>query len=337
MENRTQSSTIPTNYLAGIPNRRPGDFNFKHPRTRSSRSFQVLNAFTVDVEDYFQVTAFEEDIPRSSWPDYSSRVVENTQRLLDLLAQHRVRGTFFILGWVAEKFPQLVREIHAAGHEVGSHSYWHRLVYQQTPGEFRKDLRRSRDVLTDILGEDVTCYRAPTFSITGRSWWALEILVEEGFTVDSSIFPVRHDRYGVPDGNPDIHEIETASGPITEFPPSTYRCLGRNLPVAGGGYFRLMPLHWTLHCVLRINEDASRPFMFYTHPWEIDGRQPKLSAGTRLSRFRHRVNLNHTAGRLHQLLARFPFGRMDHVIVAHTESAPATLPPVEPTSASALS
>ncbi len=287
----------------------------------SRSSARTLNAFTVDVEDYFQVTAFERDIPRSHWPDFPSRVVNNTQRLLELLDRHRVRGTFFILGWIAERFPQLVQTIHAAGHEIGSHSYWHRLAYKQTPDEFREDLRRSRDVLTDLIGEKVTCYRAPTFSITRKSWWALEILAEEGFTVDSSIFPVHHDRYGVPDLNPTIHPINTPSGAITEFPPSTYQMLGRNFPVAGGGYFRLLPLSWTLHCVRSINEKSKRPFMFYTHPWEIDPAQPRVSAGGRVSQFRHRVNLKKTEARISQLLSRFSFGRLDRVLELAEQTA----------------
>ena len=290
-------------------------------------SNQMLNAFTVDVEDYFQVTAFEQDIPRSKWPDFSSRVVQNTQRLLELLDRHRVHGTFYVLGWIAERFPQLVSDIHAAGHEIGSHSYWHHLIYQQTPDEFRDDLRRSRDVLTNIIGEKITCYRAPTFSITRKSWWALEILIEEGFTVDSSIFPVRHDRYGVPDADPGIHEIKTPSGTITEFPPSTRRLFGRNLPVAGGGYFRLLPLDWTLRNVRNINEHVRRPFMFYTHPWEIDHQQPRLPVGTRLSRFRHRVNLARTEPRLNQLVARHRFGRVDAVLAQQTQTPLTTVDP----------
>lgn len=274
----------------------------------------MLNAFTVDVEDYFQVTGFERDIPRSQWPDFPSRVVQNTQRLLELLNRHRVQGTFFVLGWIADRFPQLVGEIHAAGHQIGSHGYWHRLIYEQKPHQFRDDLRRSRDVLTDIIGEKIHCYRAPTFSITRKSWWALEILVEEGFTVDSSVFPVHHHRYGVPDAQPGVHEITTPSGTITEFPPSTLRLFGRNLPVAGGGYFRLMPLSWTLRCVRSINERAGRPFLFYAHPWEIDGEQPRISAGSRLGRFRHYLNLGKTEERLDQLVASYRFGRLDAAI-----------------------
>ncbi len=159
---------------------------------------QILNAFTVDVEDYYQVSAFEKHVRRDDWDQWESRVEHNTHRMMQLLERHNVRGTFFILGWVARRFPRLVREIHACGHEVGSHGFWHRLIYEQSPGEFRDDLRHSREVLEDAIGAGVTAHRAASFSITARSLWALDILVEEGFSVDSSIFPVRHDRYGIP-------------------------------------------------------------------------------------------------------------------------------------------
>ena len=282
---------------------------------------RIANAFSVDVEDYFQVTAFERDIPRSQWASFPSRVVQNTRRLLELLARHQVHGTFFVLGWTAERFPQLIHDIHAAGHEIGSHSYWHRLIYEQTPDEFRDDLRRSREVLTDIIGQKVNCFRAPTFSITRKSWWALEILVEEGFTVDSSIFPVRHDRYGVPDAEPGIHEITTPSGSITEFPPSTLRRLGRNLPVAGGGYFRLYPFALSAACLRRINRHNRAPFMFYVHPWEIDPRQPRLRVSSFSSRARHYVGLARTHSRLDDLLGAFPFGTMQQAIEYATKAA----------------
>ena len=163
-----------------------------------SSALHLLNAFTVDVEDYYQVSAFERHVRREHWDRWESRVVANTHRILKLLDRHNVKGTFFVLGWVGHRYPQLVREIHAGGHEVGSHSYWHRLIYDCSPDEFRDDLRRSRDVLEDAIGARVTAHRAPSFSITARSLWALEVLVEEGFTVDSSIFPIHHDRYGIP-------------------------------------------------------------------------------------------------------------------------------------------
>jgi polysaccharide deacetylase family protein (PEP-CTERM system associated) len=273
----------------------------------------LLNAFTVDVEDYYQVSAFERHIDRGSWHEYESRVAPNTRRILRLLDEHNVRGTFFILGWVAEKHPELVAEIDRRGHEIASHSYWHRLVYQQTPEEFRRDLRQSRDVLEQIIGRPVTAFRAPSFSITRRSLWALEILVEEGFRVDSSIYPVYHDRYGIPDARPHIHRLETAAGPLWEFPPAVRRVGRWNLPVSGGGYFRLYPRAWTQRCIEHINR-AGRPFMFYIHPWEVDPDQPRLRVGSRVARFRHYLNLAGAEGKLNRLLGSVRFGGLQHVV-----------------------
>jgi polysaccharide deacetylase family protein (PEP-CTERM system associated) len=273
----------------------------------------MLNAFTVDVEDYYHVSAFERSIARSAWGTFESRVVANTQRLLDLLARHQVRGTFFVLGWVADKFPRLVREIIAGGHEVGSHSYWHRLVYETSPLEFREDLRRSIRAIEDAGGVRVECYRAPSFSITRRSLWALEILAEEGIRIDSSIFPVRHDRYGIPDAEPSIHVRSTPAGTLMEFPPAVARLGGLRLPVGGGGYFRLYPLWLTKHCLRQINAQG-RPFMFYTHPWELDPRQPRLAAAGPLGRWRHYVNLARTESRLDRLMGAFGFGPLRAVV-----------------------
>ena len=280
-----------------------------------------LNVFSVDVEDYFQVSAFEPYLARDQWPDQESRVVANTQVLLRLIERHQVHGTFFVLGWVAERFPQLVREIHQSGHELGSHSYWHRLVYEQSPDEFRSDLIRSRDVLQQITGAAVTAYRAPSFSITARSLWALEILAEEGFTADSSIFPIHHDRYGIPLAERRLHTIATPAGPLQEFPPAVVRCGRWNLPVSGGGYFRLYPWAWSRFCFRRINRGGA-PFMFYVHPWEVDPQQPRLGLGSRAARFRHHVGLASTEGKLEQLLQTFRFGRLCDVLAHH-----AALPP----------
>ncbi|NQT13344.1 MAG: DUF3473 domain-containing protein, partial [Planctomycetes bacterium] len=265
-----------------------------------------LNAFTVDVEDYFQVSAFEKDVPRSKWDLYEIRVVESTRRILDLLNRHNVRATFFVLGWVARRYPNLVREIHGSGHEIGSHGYWHRLIYEQSSPEFRRDLVQSRDALADVLGTPITAYRAPSFSITARSLWALEILAEEGFTVDSSIVPTHHDRYGIPGANGEIHRIETPAGPLWECPPPVVKLGPITLPVGGGGYFRLYPWSWTRHFLSRIHRNGRGPFVFYVHPWEIDPQQPRLPAGSRISRFRHRVNLSRTEAKLDLLLAEFP-------------------------------
>jgi polysaccharide deacetylase family protein (PEP-CTERM system associated) len=267
----------------------------------------MTNAFTVDVEDYFQVSGFEAIIQRSAWRGFESRVIANTLRLLDLMDRHGVQGTFFILGWVADHYPGLVREIHERGHEIGSHSYWHRLVYEQTADEFRDDLCRSRNVIEDIIGVPVTAYRAPSFSITQRSMWALEILVEEGFTMDSSVVPIHHDRYGIPGAKRGPHMLKTPSGSILEFPPSVARFAGLNLPVGGGGYFRLFPIAWTIYWLGRL---GYLPIMFYVHPWEIDPDQPRLHVGSPMSRFRHYVHLATTEHKLDQLLNHFAFGSM---------------------------
>ena len=274
----------------------------------------LINAFTVDVEDYFQVSAFEKHVARSQWDQYASRVVDNTQRILRLLNRHDVQATFFVLGWVADRYPDLVREIHHAGHEVGSHSFWHRLVYDLSPEEFRDDLRRSRDVLEDLIGASVTAYRAPSFSITKRSLWALEILIEEGFCVDSSIFPIHHDRYGIPGAKMSVHTLQTKAGQLWEFPPSVARFAGFNLPVSGGGYFRLYPFALTRYCLNRLNRTRQEAFMFYVHPWEVDPEQPRLGVGSRMSRFRHHVNLSSTERKLEALLGNFRFGRLCDVI-----------------------
>lgn len=279
----------------------------------------LVNALTVDVEDYFQVTALEPVCLRTQWGHMPSRVEANTRRLLDVFAQHQVRATFFILGWTARQFPHLVREIVAAGHELGCHSFWHRLVYRQTRRQFRSDLRQACHAIQDAAGQPVFAYRAPTFSIIRRSWWALEVLVEEGFTVDSSIFPVRHDRYGVPDAPPIPHEIATPAGKIWEFPLSS---IGRGrwrLPVSGGGYFRLYPLAVTRAALSWINRQG-RPFVFYLHPWEIDPHQPHLPGVSRRARWRHRVGLSRTLPRLVRLLTSFRFGTLSQSLAAYRSS-----------------
>ena len=270
------------------------------------------NALTVDVEDYFQVSAFDKQIPRSQWPSMESRVVNNTQRILKLFSECNVRGTFFVLGWVAEHFPMIVREIVDNGHELASHGYWHRLVYRQSADEFRQDVRRSRQLLEDLGGVAVRTYRAPSFSITKESIWALTVLAEEGYTVDSSIFPIRHDRYGVPDANPSIHQLTTSSGTITEFPPSVLYWRKFSLPVAGGGYFRLYPAALTIRAFGRINRH--RPGIFYIHPWEIDSDQPRLDVGSVVTRFRHYVNLSRTERKLKKLLTSLSFGPVGRVL-----------------------
>jgi polysaccharide deacetylase family protein (PEP-CTERM system associated) len=272
---------------------------------------QVRNALTVDVEDYYHVSAFENSIPRSSWDRYESRVAASTEKVLSLLARVNVRGTFFILGWVADREPGLVRTIQRAGHEIGCHGYWHRLVYQQTPSAFRADLRRARDVLEHVTGRAVRAYRAPSFSITRQSLWALDILVEEGFQIDSSIYPTRHDRYGLPGAPPWPHRIACPAGELLEFPLPVYRRLGFPLPIGGGGYLRLYPYRFTRHGLRAINCQG-RPFAVYVHPWELDPEHPRLGMGL-FRAFRHYVNLHRTAERLTGLLRDFSFGPLGEV------------------------
>jgi polysaccharide deacetylase family protein (PEP-CTERM system associated) len=272
-----------------------------------------LNALTVDVEEYFQVSGFEGHVARSQWDRLESRVVAGTRRVLEILGKAGVRGTFFVLGWVAERHPRLVRTIRRCGHEVGSHGYEHRLIYDQTPRQFRGDVRLARDILQDILGEAVTMYRAPSFSITRNSLWALDVLIEEGFTFDSSVYPTRHDRYGLPGAPLHPHRIRRLAGEIWEFPPAVWRVCGYPLPVGGGGYFRLYPYSLTARGLRTINA-AGRPFAVYLHPWELDPDQPRFRPG-RLRAFRHYVNLDKTEERLTRLLREFRFGPLSKALV----------------------
>src|SRR5581483_7385926 len=241
-----------------------------------------------------------------------SRVVAGTHRVLEILGQAGVRATFFVLGWVAERHPRLIRTIYRCGHEVGSHGYAHRLIYQQSPREFRGDVRLARDLLQDILGEPVTMYRAPSFSITQDALWALDVLIEEGFTFDSSIYPTRHDRYGLPGAPLQPHCIQRLAGEIWEFPPAVWRVCGYPLPVGGGGYFRLYPYALTAQALRMINA-AGRPFVVYLHPWEFDPDQPRFQPGW-LRAFRHYVNLEKTAERLRHLLQDFHFGSLSEAL-----------------------
>jgi len=269
---------------------------------------KVPNALTVDVEDYFHVAAFAPNIQRDSWSSRESRVVGNTQKLLDIFAQFDVRGTFFVLGWVAERHPQLVRDIAARGHEIACHGFSHRLVYEQSPQEFYEETLRAKSLLEDITGSAVLGYRAASYSIVRKSLWALDILVELGFAYDSSIFPVRHDRYGIPDAERAPHRMSTPAGKsIVEWPLATARVFGCRIPVAGGGYFRLLPYWLSRWGLASINRRDLQPFIFYLHPWEIDPKQPRVSASW-LSRFRHYTNLGQCEERLRRVLGEFRFG-----------------------------
>ncbi len=274
----------------------------------------ISNALTIDVEDYFQVAALAEAVDRKDWHDMEYRVEANTDRLLSVLGDHNTKANFFTLGWVAEKSPALVRRIHDAGHEVASHGYSHQLIYKQTPEVFREETRRSKAILEDIIGEPVTGYRAASYSITAQSRWALDILCEEGFTWDSSIFPVHHDRYGMPGTPRWPHRLKTDNGSeIAEFPLSTLKLPGYTLPIAGGGYFRLFP-YWFSQWGLGSINRMGKPFGFYLHPWEIDPGQPRLDVKW-FSRFRHYNNLEVCEQRLVNLLKRFRFTTMSDVLV----------------------
>jgi polysaccharide deacetylase family protein (PEP-CTERM system associated) len=274
----------------------------------------MLNALTIDVEDYYHVSGFEAVIRRADWDSYESRVEGNTNRLLDLLDAHHTRATFFVLGWVAERHPHLVRAIHARGHEVASHGYAHQRVYTQSPAQFRQETQHSLRLLEDLIGDRIHGYRAASYSITKESLWALDILGEEGFTYDSSIFPIRHDRYGIPGYPRFCHVLDGhGGGRLIEFPISTMRVAGTNVPIAGGGYFRLFPyglISWGLRS---INHRERQPALIYLHPWEIDPAQPRIQAGA-VARFRQYVNLQKTEARLCRLLQDFRFGTLLDVL-----------------------
>ncbi|HEX9723089.1 MAG TPA: XrtA system polysaccharide deacetylase [Vicinamibacteria bacterium] len=263
------------------------------------------HCLTFDIEEHFQVSAFDTPSRRRQWEGLESRVEANTDKILGLLADRDVRATFFVLGWVAERHPQVVRAIARQGHEIASHGYAHQLVTSQTPEQFRSDVRKAKRILEELIGTPVLGYRAPSFTVTRRTAWALPILVEEGYAYDSSIFPIHHDRYGMPDANPLPHRRDTEAGPIWEVPPSTLEMGGVRVPIAGGGYFRLFPYPLLRRCLKRV-ESQSRPLVMYLHPWELDPEQPRME-GPLLSRFRHYVNLHKTTSRFSQLLDDFRF------------------------------
>jgi len=277
----------------------------------------IVNAMTIDVEEYFHVSAFDGVVPRSGWPALESRVCRSTGRVLDILDEAGVRATFFVLGLVAERHPRLVADIAARGHEIASHGYAHRLVYDQTPAAFAEDVTHARELLEDVSGSRVRGFRAPSYSITPRSLWAIDVLIEAGYEYDASVFPIHHDRYGIPVSARHPYRIERDAGSLYEVPASTARLCGTNLPVGGGGYFRILPYGWTRWGIRRINECEGRAAVFYLHPWEIDPDQPRLQAGL-VSRFRHYRNLDQTEARLRQLLRDFAFDTMAAAIARST-------------------
>jgi polysaccharide deacetylase family protein (PEP-CTERM system associated) len=269
---------------------------------------------TVDVEEYFQVEALAHVVDRSEWPYLESRVVDNTLRVLDLFARVGVRATFFTLGWVARREPSLVRRIVSAGHELASHGDVHRMITQMSPDEFRDDVRSAKEALEDAGGVHVWGYRAPTFSIVESTRWALDVLRDVGYRYDASIFPIRHDRYGIPDAPRHPHRIETGAGAgLVELPMTTVRRFGVRLPAGGGGYLRLLPLAYNLWALERAERDG--PFTVYFHPWELDVEQPRFPL-SRLGRVRAYGGIGGMERRIEELLARFPFAPARDVLAA---------------------
>jgi polysaccharide deacetylase family protein (PEP-CTERM system associated) len=265
------------------------------------------HVMSVDVEDYFMVEAFAGTVTRGSWDNWPSRVVDNTKRILDLFDRHQVKSTCFIVGWVAEKFPALVRDIHARGHEIACHSYWHRAVYSLTPDEFREDTRAAVRALEDAAGVKVQGYRAPSWTITGQSLWALDVLAEEGFTYDSSIYPIRHDLYGVPGAKRFPYLLKCPNGQVLqEFPPTTVRMFGQNLPGAGGGYLRIFPMSYTNWVFRKFEREYNEQVVVYVHPWEVDPQQPRISHSLK-STIRHYTGLASTERKLEALVTRYAF------------------------------
>jgi len=281
----------------------------------------MLNALSIDVEDYFMVSAFANVVKFEDWSKYESRVEQNTYKILGLLEDHKVKATFFVLGWVAEHYPKLIREIHSRGHEVACHGYSHRLVYDLSLKEFQEDTRKAKALIEDTIGMAIFGYRAASYSILQRSLWALDILIEEGFVYDSSIFPIYHDRYGYHGFNRFPVNIKRGErGNIMEVPLSTIRLLGKNIPIAGGGYLRLFPIKFVKWAIRSLNEKEIQPAVIYFHPWEIDPEQPRLN-GSRRSTFRHYINMDETFAKISLLLDTFRFGPIREVFTVNlTES-----------------
>jgi polysaccharide deacetylase family protein (PEP-CTERM system associated) len=274
-----------------------------------------VNALTVDVEDYFQVSALAPVIDRASWDGRECRVERNVDRLLELFAQRGARATFFTLGWVAERYPRLVQRIVAGGHELASHGYGHLRATEQSRDDFREDVIRAKGLLEALAGQQVLGYRAPSFSIGHANPWAFDVLLESGYRYSSSVYPVHHDHYGMPDAP----RFPYAARPgLLEIPITTARVFGRNVPAGGGGYFRLAPYALSRWALRRVNTLDERPAIFYFHPWEIDPEQPRVPGTSLKTRFRHYLNLDKTESRLGRLLHDFRWGRVDEVFGLQT-------------------
>ena len=282
-------------------------------------STTITNALTIDVEDYFQVSAFAPYIARADWEQRECRVERNVDRILALLDEHDTEATFFTLGWIAERYPQLVRRIAAQGHEVASHGYGHQRASDLSEAEFRADIERAKGVLEDLTGAEVAGYRAPSFSIGPGNLWALDTLARAGHRYSSSIYPIRHDHYGMPDAPRFAHQ---AADGLIEIPITTLRLFNRNLPSSGGGYFRLLPYALSRWMLRQVNASDGESAVFYFHPWEIDPGQPRIPGIDRKTRFRHYVNIHRMEGRLQSLLGDFKWGRMDRLFLQRASAAP---------------
>jgi len=275
----------------------------------------IRNAMSIDVEDYFQVSAFASHIRREDWDAMPCRVERNVDAILGLLDEAGAKATFFTLGWIAERYPQVVHRIVANGHELASHGYGHQRASDLTPKQFREDITRAKHLLEDIGGVVIRGYRAPSFSINQDNWWAVEALENAGYVYSSSIYPVRHDHYGMPDA-PRFPNRPNGENGILELPPTTLPLMGRNLPAAGGGWFRLLPYGISRWMLRRVNSQDQAPCMFYFHPWELDAGQPRQSGLSRKTHFRHYVNLHRMPDRLRHLLNDFEWDRVDRVFLA---------------------
>lgn len=270
----------------------------------------IANAMTIDVEDYFQVSAFEKVVSVDDWKDISPRVEKNTQRLLELFEKNNAKATFFVLGWVAERFPDLVKHIAASGHEVASHGYWHRRATEQTPQVFKDDVEKTRKMLQDLTGEPINGYRAPSFSFNTENEWVYDVLAEVGHQYSSSVYPVKHDLYGIPDAP--RFKYKTSQG-LWEIPLSTLNIAGKNIPISGGGYFRLYPYRFTAWAIKQFHRKDAESYIFYMHPWEIDPDQPRQAGLSKKSRFRHYLNLSRVNGRMERMLSDFNWSSMSDI------------------------
>jgi polysaccharide deacetylase family protein (PEP-CTERM system associated) len=275
----------------------------------------IINALTIDVEDYFQVSALAPYIARAEWDSRACRVERNVERILSMLDECRAKATFFTLGWIAERYPRLVRRIVDGGHELASHGYGHQRASELDENAFFADVDTSKKLLEDLSGGQVLGYRAPSFSIGERTPWAFDCLERAGYLYSSSVYPIRHDHYGVPDAPRFAHRV----GGLLEIPPTTSRFFGRNWPASGGGYFRLMPYAVSRYLIGRVNRGEGQPAIFYFHPWEIDHEQPRIPGIDLKTRFRHYLNLRRTEGRIRRLLGDFHWGRMDAIFLSRPD------------------